>query len=383
MEFVKKMCDEARWVYDPATAVREGRLRFSVGKRMKRIGKKDTRQEFYHVAHYRPKSDEDPERVLEEITIDEPVVCYGNTTDTFKAWKSEVYRGNDVSQSDSVAPSRKMTFFTESPRLKDDFALLYEEMNVKPKADAWHVTSPIDYCNRALMMLEMEGVEVSSDEREDAEALMNKLSGKQRESLKNSIMNYIRSSAYSFERTEKTGKLDATYIRRKDQEMGLSATLPIVMGYDDKKRKYEVRDAEMDVLNFGYLEMFELAKESPFQVEEYGSKDLESALIHGGRDVNNTCVRSEDAAPDRYACVAIKHGTFYFKTETSFAPQKHVRWLLRMPKLQRNADSGGVTASSILRGMPCVVKPRETDSDGSIDRKPNDHENGADPDLSE
>ncbi|KAK3251046.1 hypothetical protein CYMTET_39590 [Cymbomonas tetramitiformis] len=370
MDFVKQMCDEARWIYDPATAVREGRLRFSVGKRVKRVGKKDARQEFYHVAHYRPKSDEDPERVLEEITIDEPVVCYGNTADTFKAWKSEVYRGNDVTQGDSAAPSRKMTFYTESPRLNDDFALLYEEMNVKPKADAWHITSPSDYCNRVLMVLEMEGVDVSPDEREDAEALMNKLSDKQRDTLKNSIMNYIRSSAYSFERTEKTGKLDATYIRRKDQEMGISATLPIVMGYDDKKRKYEMRDADTEVLNFGYLEMFELTKESPFQVEEYASNDLESALIHCGRDANNVCVRSEDAAPDRYACIAIKHGTFYFKTETSFAPQKHVRWLLRMPKSQRNCESGGVTASSILRGMPCVVKPRETDTDEPLHLKP-------------
>ncbi|KAK3242646.1 hypothetical protein CYMTET_47669 [Cymbomonas tetramitiformis] len=368
MDFIKKVCDEAQFIYDPASAIKENRLRFSIGSRSKRIGKKETKQEFYLIAHYTPDgAGEDKD----ELKLEEPVICYGNTTNLLTAWKSEVYKGNDGGATDA-APNRKMTFFTDAAPAHQELSLLYEEMYVKPIAEAWHITSPNDYCNRVLTMLDMDGVTVEDEEKDDAFALKARLTSKQQEVLSKSIMNNIRNSAYSFERTEKTGKLDATYIRRKDPDMGMIAALPITMTYDvEKKRKYEVRDNDTNDLCFGNLDIMDLVSEEPLRVEERGKAQFHNILIHGGRDGSNICVKPEDSVPDRYATVAIKHGSFYFKTETSFAPQKHVRMLIRVPKKQRvGTNYGYVKVSSIIQGIPGVVRyDEDSQSDKSDTNK--------------
>lgn len=359
MDFIRQVCDQANFIYDPVTAIHEGRLRFSIGSRSKRVGRKETKQEFFLVAHYRQEKRDERDEEPEEHTIEEPVVCYGNTVNLLTAWRSEIYKANESGGNESaVIPSRKMTFFTDSSPMQSELATLYEEMYIKPVSEAWHITSPVDYCNRVLTMLEMDSIEVSDDEREDVEQLKSKLSAKQQEVLRKSIMSYIRSSAYSFERTDKTGKLDATFVRRKNDDLGLIATLPIVTGYDtEKKRKYECRDEDTQRLNMGYLEMLDLVCEDPLRVEEHAKETLQDTLIHSGRDpVTNACLKTNEMIPDRYACVAIKHGGFYFKTETSFAPQKHVRMLVRVPKKERMKMEDGPSVSSIVRGMSGVTK---------------------------
>ncbi|KAK3284442.1 hypothetical protein CYMTET_7886, partial [Cymbomonas tetramitiformis] len=339
-------------------AVNEGRLRFSIDTRSKRVGRKETKQEFFLVAHYRPAkhNEDDPEPT--ERTLEEPVVCYGNTVNLLTAWRSEIYRANETGGNESVVPPRKMSFFTDSSPMQSELSTLYEEMYIKPISEAWHVTSPVDYCNRVLTMLEMDNIEVGEDEKEDVERLKSRLSPKQQEVLRKSIMSYIRSSAYSFERTDKTGKLDATFVRRKNDDLGIIATLPVVTGYDnEKKRKYEYRDNETQRLDMGYLEMLDLVNEDPLRVQEHSKDMLHDTLIHSGRDpVTNACLNPHETIPDRYACVAIKHGGFYFKTETSFAPQKHVRMLIRVPKKERAKTEDGPSISSIVRGMPGVSK---------------------------
>ncbi|KAK3249307.1 hypothetical protein CYMTET_41252 [Cymbomonas tetramitiformis] len=360
MDFVKTVCDAAQFIYDPVTAIKENRLRFSIGNRLKRMGKKETKQEFYLIAHYTPTNSGES---LEELKLEEPVVCYGNTTNLLTAWKSELY--------DAAIPNRKMTFFTDSPPMHEELSFLYEEMYVKPVSEAWHITSPNDYCNRVLTMLDMDGVCVDDEEKDDAFALKARLTVKQQEVLSKSIMNNIRNSAYSFERTEKTGKLDATYIRRKDPDLGVIATLPITMSYDtEKKRKFECRDSATNHLLFGFLELLDLVSEDPLRVEERAKEQFHNILIHGGRDGSNICLKPEDSVPDRYATVAIKHGAFYFKTETSFAPQKHVRMLIRVPKKQRmGASDGGPSVISLIQDIPGVVKH---DEDNQSDKSASD-----------
>ncbi|KAK3246111.1 hypothetical protein CYMTET_44332 [Cymbomonas tetramitiformis] len=360
MDFIKTVCDEAQFIYDPITAIKEDRLRFSIGERVKRLGKKETKQEFYLIAHYTMTKDENSDKPRAELRLEEPVVCYGNTTNLMTAWKSELYEGS---------MNRKMTFFTDAAPVHEELSLLYEEMYVKPVAEAWHITSPNDFCNRVLTMLDMDGVCVADDEKDDAFALKARLTLKQQEVLSKSVMNNIRNSAYSFERTEKTGKLDATYARRKDSDLGIIATLPVSMTYDaEKKRKFERRDTETNRLQFGFMEILDLVSEEPLRVEERGKEKLHDLVIHSGRDGSNACLLPDETIPDRYACVAIKHGAFYFKTETSFAPQKHVRMLVRVPKKQRvELSHGGLTVSSIIQGMSGVVKHEEdTRSDNSM-----------------
>ncbi|KAK3243032.1 hypothetical protein CYMTET_47301 [Cymbomonas tetramitiformis] len=358
MDFIRQVCDQANFIYDPVTAISEGRLRFSIGARSKRVGRKETKQEFFLVAHYRPEKHGEDAPEPTERTLEEPVVCYGNTVNLMTAWRSEIYRANESGSNESIIPPRKMTFFTDSSPAQSELVVLYEEMYIKPISEAWHITSPVDYCNRVLTMLEMDSIEVSEDEKEDVEKLKSKLSAKQLEVLQKSIMSYIRSSAYSFERTEKTGKLDATFARRKNDDMGIIATLPVVTGYDtEKKRKYECRDDDTQRLDMGYLEMLDLVSEEPLRVEEHSKEMLHDTLIHSGRDpVTNACLKAHEMIPDRYACVAIKHGGFYFKTETSFAPQKHVRMLVRVPKKERTKMEDGPSVSSIVRGMSGVIK---------------------------
>ncbi|KAK3245783.1 hypothetical protein CYMTET_2721 [Cymbomonas tetramitiformis] len=355
MEFVRQVCDEAKFIYDPITALKEQRLSFSIGCRTKKIGKKETKQEFFPVARYtRAMNDTDAEPP-EECVIEEPEIAYGNTTNLLKAWKSEVYKSVDNGQTENATPAaRKMVFFTDSLVVQEELGTLYLEMYVKPVAQAWHLTSPKDFCNRALAMMEMDGTVVQEADRNNAEVLKTMLSDKQREVLTNSVMSYIKSSAYSFQRTESTGKLDATYVRRKGDEMGIIASLPVSMGYDEKKRKFERRDPDTNILDFGVLEMHSIISQEPLQLEAFAGEKLHTALIHGGRDANNSCLNSDDVRPDDYACVVIKHGSFYFRTETSFAPQKHLRWLTRVSKVAKNGIGSGLKISSILDRMDCV-----------------------------
>ncbi|KAK3284910.1 hypothetical protein CYMTET_7460 [Cymbomonas tetramitiformis] len=356
MDFIKDVCTEASFVYDPVTAIEEGRLSFSIGSRTKKIGKKETKQEFYPIAHYTPAPDDESHDAPQTIILEEPEIAYGNTTNTLKAWKSEVYRNSDGTSNEAAVAARKMTFFSESKVVQREFGMLYEEMYVKPVANYWHVTSPKDFCNRALTMLEYNGTVVQDEHRNDAEALKALLSDKQREMLTNSVMSYIKSSAYSFERTESTGKLDATYVRCKGTEMGITATLPVTMGYDDKKRKFECRDPVTNILNFGKLEMHSILCENPLQLEVHEGQQLHNSLIHGGRDSNNACLKIEDVRPDKYACVVLKHGPFYFKTETSFAPQKHIRWVVRDSSSLSVSGNGGSKVSAIISRLGHEVR---------------------------
>ncbi|KAK3234672.1 hypothetical protein CYMTET_55222 [Cymbomonas tetramitiformis] len=357
MEFISQVCDEAKFIYDPITALKEQRLFFSIGCRVKKIGKKETKQEFFPVARYTPAAKDSDAESPEECVIEEPEIAYGNTTNMLKAWKSEVYKSVDNGQNENATPAaRKMVFFTDSSIVQEELNTLYLEMYVKPVANAWHLTSPKDFCNRALAMMEMGGTVVHEADRDNAEVLKTLLSDKQREVLTNSVMSYIKSSAYSFERTESTGKLDATYVRRKGDEMGIAASLPVSMGYDDKKRKFERRDPETNILDFGVLEMHSILSQEPLQLEAFAGEKLHAALIHGGRDANNSCLNKDDVRPDDYACVVIKHGPFYFRTETSFAPQKHLRWLTRISKVAKIGIGNGLKVSSILDRMNCTIK---------------------------
>jgi len=356
MNFVDVLCHEAHFIYKPTIAAEEGRLKIAIDKRTREVGN-ETKKTFHIRANYRHTMDAD------EVVIEDPAFIFGTPEGTLKAWKSEQYRKNDGSDNISDVPTKRdMCFYSDDTMVMQDFRTVYD-MIVAAIAEAWADISPQDYMRTLRPIFELNGNPCKDDAT--VEDMQNCLNEKQIDVLGKTIRKAIVDGMYRYERTAHSGLTDMTFVKRKKatnkaraDELGMVASLPVKIGYDEKKRKFEKYTSGTDSLDFGELDIHRLCDSDQLMLESVPTNNFHDLLIHGGRDANGRCVNASDARPRQFAHVAIRFSGLYFRNETTFGVQKKLRWLCITEQTESVTGGSAKNIPHILQRF--TVPPEET-----------------------